>query len=86
MVAPLSEPAGWSSNSSDAPTGKTGGMHHGMGGNTEVYEMEENAPGAVRSKYVGTEADQRDMSQLGKVQELRVGVSSSVVHVETLLT
>lgn len=49
-------------------------MGHAGGGNADVYEMEDKGPGAVKSKYVGTGADQKDMSQLGKIQELRVGV------------
>lgn len=37
--------------------------------------MEDEGVETVKAKYVGTEADQKDMSQLGKIQELRVGVT-----------
>ena len=37
----------------------------------DVYEMQE---GAVKRKWQGTEADRKEMSQLGRVQELRVSL------------
>jgi hypothetical protein len=36
---------------------------------TDGFEMQE---GAVKRKWQGTEADRKEMSQLGRVQELRV--------------
>lgn len=38
---------------------------------TDAYEMQE---GAVSRKWQGTEADRKEMSQLGRVQELRVSL------------
>jgi len=38
---------------------------------SDVYEMQD---GAVKRKWQGTEADRREMSQLGRVQELRVSL------------
>jgi hypothetical protein len=35
----------------------------------DTYEMQE---GAVKRKWQGTDADRKEMSQLGRVQELRV--------------
>jgi len=35
----------------------------------DAYEMQE---GAVKRKWQGTDADRKEMSQLGRVQELRV--------------
>jgi hypothetical protein len=37
----------------------------------DVYEMQE---GAVKRKWQGTEADRKEMSQLGRIQELRVSL------------
>ena len=37
----------------------------------DVYEMQ---AGAVERKWQGTEADRKEMSQLGRVQELRVSL------------
>ena len=38
---------------------------------SDVMEMQE---GAVKRKWQGTEADRKEMSQLGRVQELRVSI------------
>ena len=38
---------------------------------SDVMEMQE---GAVKRKWQGTEADRKEMSQLGRVQELRVSL------------
>jgi len=39
----------------------------------------EMADGAVANKWQGTAADRRDMSQLGRVQELRVRYASTLI-------
>jgi len=40
----------------------------------DAYEMQE---GAVKRKWQGTDADRKEMSQLGRVQELRVSQMGS---------
>ena len=40
---------------------------------SDVFEMQ---AGAVKRKWQGTEADRKEMSQLGRVQELRVSPKS----------
>ena len=47
------------------------------------FEMSE---AVVSKKWQGTELDKKDMSQLGKVQELRVGISIASQQYLRLLT
>lgn len=43
----------------------------------DTYEMQE---GAVKRKWLGTDADRKEMSQLGRVQELRVSQEALNLH------
>ena len=43
----------------------------------DVYEMQ---AGAVKRKWQGTEADRKEMSQLGRVQELRVSLRRTLAE------
>lgn len=45
----------------------------------DVFEMQE---GAVKRKWQGTEADRKEMSQLGRVQELRVSIARTPKHTD----
>lgn len=47
---------------------------------SDVFEMQE---GAVKRKWQGTDADRREMSQLGRVQELRVSYQKEFTSVQS---
>ena len=73
MAAATTEGARWAPHSGNHLTSKADDVHHAREDHPDVYEMEDKGAETVKAKYVGTEADQKDMSQLGKIQELRVG-------------